>query len=1388
MGSRSVVIIGYFGFGNAGDEAILAGLLSGLRERDPKIRATVISGNSADTESQHGVLAIPWPDLEGIAVAIEKSDGVVVGGGGLFHDYWGVDPDTMLTDRSWGIPSFVAPVLLAALHGKPAVLAGVGVGPLRTSLGRALTRQICDLAACLTVRDPASADLLVEIGVARERVEVTADFAFNFVPSEGDRKMATALLPEGDGPLVAFCLRNWEIGVHSPRWETEVAAAADLLIRTAGARIVFVPFQNIPGARENDVAVSERVLARLSSPERASVVPTRFTPGLTAALLSRCDAVLGMRLHSLLFALCGGIPAVALSYDPKVAGLMASLGLDRETVDLAEVERISLADAVRRALSSKDTLAGRIRPNLEKAIVAARTNIDRIWAQLDRPPSRPGVPGRELFIKGIRAQIRSMALARTDSEGDRARVSHLDGVIEERGIRIAALERQSATLEAGLSAKDQALIASTQEHEATRETLTHLEGDLTECRRELAVRDGAAEATNRELEAGRHRISDLERQSAMLEASLSAKDQALVVSNLEHGATREALVRLDADLTACRRELANRDAVVEATNLELEAERHLTRSQQAKLAAKEHEVQAAVRRSRGTRELLATSIENARMKQEEVAALVSELSNFTKRLAETSAKVKHHETDVETLYRENTRLVEALDKTRREVHDWKAAHDDAREGLECVRDELRRWYASRLFKAGNVYWRILRGLTGRPPVPYPVALPPKLTPSPASPEPVAEPKPVRTESPRPSGIEPEPHGRYDVLVFPIIDWDFRFQRPQQIAAQFGRRGHRVLYLSATQFLPEGGPAWQTVIKQKNVAEVRIRSARGLDIYGGKLEERDLEVLEESFAALAKELCIADAVCKVDIPFWTPLVFRLRERFGWSVVYDCMDEWNNFPGFGGSVLAAEEVLVRRADVTLVSADRLMEKWQAVIQPTMVRNGVDLEHYRRLYAPNQLLGKVRHPVIGYYGALASWVDVPLLEKVARAFPDGTIVLAGGQFDVDLSSVAALGNVRFLGQRPYDEMPGLLWNFDACIIPFLVNDITEATNPVKFYEYISQGKPVVSPDLTELRPFQEACYLANGHDDFISKLRLALAEPADDPRRARRKAIAASNDWSARTESIDEAVRKSVRLVSVVVVSYGGLALTKACLLSLLQGETWPRLELIVVDNASSDETPAFLRDLAAKDERVRVILNATNRGFAAANNQGIAASTGEVIVLLNNDTVVPPGLLGRLVAHLRRDPDLGLICPTTNFCGNEAKVDPDYTSLSGLPAYAARRAAANAGVVFDIPIAAMYCVALRREVYKKVGPLDEAFGIGMFEDDDYALRIRGEGLRVVCAEDAYVHHVGQGAFCKLPRDAYEKLWKENRATFEKKWGRPWKPHQIRGGVSAPASKIQ
>jgi GT2 family glycosyltransferase len=265
--------------------------------------------------------------------------------------------------------------------------------------------------------------------------------------------------------------------------------------------------------------------------------------------------------------------------------------------------------------------------------------------------------------------------------------------------------------------------------------------------------------------------------------------------------------------------------------------------------------------------------------------------------------------------------------------------------------------------------------------------------------------------------------------------------------------------------------------------------------------------------------------------------------------------------------------------------------------------------------------------------------------------------------------------------------------------------------------------------------------------------------------------------RESTPDGGVTDMTPRVSIVIVTLDGLVFTRLCLESLLATPTPIAFEAIVVDNGSTDGTVAYLGELAARDARVRVIDNDRNRGFAAATNQGAAIARGDVVVLLNNDTIVTDGWLDRIVDHLA-DAGIGLLGAVTNRAGNEAEIDTAYRTYGELREFARTHVAARAGKRFDIRTVTMFCAALRREVWQAIGPLDERFEIGLFEDDDYAMRVRRAGYRVVCAEDLFVHHFGQASIGRLgPTGQYGALFHANRARWEEKWGLAWQPYERR-----------
>jgi GT2 family glycosyltransferase len=349
---------------------------------------------------------------------------------------------------------------------------------------------------------------------------------------------------------------------------------------------------------------------------------------------------------------------------------------------------------------------------------------------------------------------------------------------------------------------------------------------------------------------------------------------------------------------------------------------------------------------------------------------------------------------------------------------------------------------------------------------------------------------------------------------------------------------------------------------------------------------------------------------------------------------------------------------------------------------------------------------------------------------------------------------------------------------MIPFKINPLTEATNPVKFFEYLSAGKPVVSVPLPELLPYagEGVVSLASSATDMVAAVEEALRTNSPEAV-AQRQRVARQNTWEERFGRLSAAVGRLYRKVSIIVLTYNNLNLNRLCIESIFRNTAWPDFELIVVDNASTDGTPDYLRQVERSHTNVRLFLNERNLGFAGGNNQALRAALGEYVVLLNNDTMVTRGWLGRLIRHLEADEEVGLVGPVTNSAGNEAVIDVRYETLDGMEAFAAQRAYECAGESMEIRVPALFCAIARRALFEEVGLLDERYEIGLFEDDDLALRVRRAGYCNLCAQDVFVHHFQSESFKLLGDDAYRRIFEANRERFEKKWNTKWEPHRHR-----------
>lgn len=251
-------------------------------------------------------------------------------------------------------------------------------------------------------------------------------------------------------------------------------------------------------------------------------------------------------------------------------------------------------------------------------------------------------------------------------------------------------------------------------------------------------------------------------------------------------------------------------------------------------------------------------------------------------------------------------------------------------------------------------------------------------------------------------------------------------------------------------------------------------------------------------------------------------------------------------------------------------------------------------------------------------------------------------------------------------------------------------------------------------------------------------------------------------------------SAARVSIVLLGYNQLAFTKLCVESVLAHSDVP-FELILVDNGSVDRTGEYFRELAARDSRVKAILNPRNEGFAVGCNQGIAAAQGDYVLFLNNDTIVPRNWLSRLIAHFQAKPTRGAVGAVSNCVSGPQQLDdvpvPNHPDArEAILAYGDEVAKAKRGEGFELPRLVGFCLMVRREALDQIGGFDPRYGIGNYEDDDLCLRILTAGFETWVAEDVYVHHFGSRTFAALGIRAFDATMDRGWELYKQKWDLP------------------
>jgi polysaccharide pyruvyl transferase CsaB len=305
----NVVMSGYYGFGNAGDEAILQSIHQNIASSGGDIAITVLSSDPEDTKLRYGYDAVNRFAVIEVLRTLRRCDALVSGGGSLLQDY--------TSTRS--LMYYLMIILLTEMFRKKVMVYANGIGPVRKKINRALVRRIVGKADVITLRDAVSAQELLSMGVHRDDIRVTADPVFTL--SGVTRAEAHALLSKSgipdDRPYVCVSVRNWS-GMGTFR--NKIAALCDHICETYGRTIVFVAMQT-----PNDISISYEVARLLKN--KAYVLDTRYTAEQIMGIIGAADFILAMRLHALIFAARMCVPLIGMVYDPKVDAYIRALDM-----------------------------------------------------------------------------------------------------------------------------------------------------------------------------------------------------------------------------------------------------------------------------------------------------------------------------------------------------------------------------------------------------------------------------------------------------------------------------------------------------------------------------------------------------------------------------------------------------------------------------------------------------------------------------------------------------------------------------------------------------------------------------------------------------------------------------------------------------------------------------------------------------------------------------------------------------------------------------------------------------------------------------------------------------------------------------------------------------
>ena len=362
---NEVLISGYYGFKNSGDDALLRAITNDLKKYKQDIKIVVLSRNPRETTAVYGVKAINRMNLFSVLFALFRCRMVISGGGTLIQD--GTSTKSLLY--------YLAIISAAKLFGKKVMLYSNGIGPLKAeNIPR--TRRVLDKVDVITLRDKMSYDALCAMEVSGPEIKLTADPAFAL--DAADSTIARNILDQAGVPrekkILGICVRPWSR--LSPEFEAAVAAAADYAADKYGFYPVFLPMQ-----KQNDTEITNRIIARMKND--AQLVQADVEIPALLSVFGEMSLCIGMRLHSLIYAAAREVPVIGLVYDPKITGVMDYMN-QQQYLAAESLAAGQLEGMIDRCMENYDGYRKELKENVEALRKKAEENAKYAVELLDK--------------------------------------------------------------------------------------------------------------------------------------------------------------------------------------------------------------------------------------------------------------------------------------------------------------------------------------------------------------------------------------------------------------------------------------------------------------------------------------------------------------------------------------------------------------------------------------------------------------------------------------------------------------------------------------------------------------------------------------------------------------------------------------------------------------------------------------------------------------------------------------------------------------------------------------------------------------------------------------------------------------------------------------------